>query len=149
MAEYTANAPQTVNPGESVIFTATLQPCPWGLVRHFDGEGDFLLAGNMRNRRGCCPCRRDTTEYTVDFGANVSIPEGGTPGPISLAIARDGTTLPYTTMTVTPAEAEELQNVSRATKVPIWNGCCQSVSVRNVGPDPIVVQNANIIFSKG
>lgn len=145
MPGYAANGSQTVNPGASVLFNITVKGCPLGLIRHFDGEGDFLLSGKTRNRGGSCPCRcKKTTEYFIDFAANVGVEEGGTPGPVSLALARNGVVIPYTTMTVTPAEAGTLDNISRAVNVPIWLGCCQSVAVVNTGTDPIVVNNPTI-----
>lgn len=144
--EYSNNAVQTVNPGESVIFTNSPVPCSRGLVRHRDDTGNFLLKGNVRRSScGCCPA---TANYLVDFGANVAIPTGGTVGEIDLAIAVDGGTIPTTEMSVTPAAVEEFFNVSDATIVPIWRGCCQTLTVRNVSDQPILVRNANIIFSR-
>lgn len=151
MAEYSANAIQTVAPGESVIFTASPSPCQMGLVRHRDETGDFLLRGYSPSRRtcNCCPCRSNAAvEYFVDFGANISIPEGGTPGTISLAFAINGSTLPATTMETTPAAVNEPSNVSEATGVPIWRGCCQTLTVRNTSDQPIQVANANIVFTR-
>lgn len=144
--EYSNNAVQTVNPGESVIFTNSPVPCSRGLVRHRDDTGNFLLKGNVRRSScGCCPA---TANYLVDFGANVAIPTGGTVGEIELAITVDGGTIPTTEMSVTPAAAEEFFNVSDATIVPIWRGCCQTLTVRNISDQPILVRNANIIFSR-
>jgi len=51
-------------------------------------------------------------------------------------------------MIVTPAAVEEFGNVSRAINVQVWKGCCETVSVRNTSEIPILVQNANIIFSR-
>lgn len=118
-----------------------------GLVRHRDGTGNFLLSG-WSPRRGGCRCRKKAAQYLVDFGANISIPEGGTVGAISVAITVDGATVPASTMIVTPAAVDEYFNVSRAINVDIWNGCCETVSVRNTSDQPIQVQNANIIFSR-
>lgn len=143
MAEYSANAVQVVNPGESVVFTDTPVPCTRGLVRHRDGSGNFLLSGV-----GCGCARNRYTTYLVDFGANVSIPEGGTVGAISLAINIDGSTIPSSTMIVTPAAVNNYFNVSRAINAQIWNGCCESVAVVNTSNQPIQIQNANIIFSR-
>lgn len=147
MAEYSANAAQVVNPGESVVFTESPVPCLKGLVRHRDGSGNFLLSGVIQNgfRRGCC-CSQQSVDYLVGFGANISIPTGGTPGAISLAIAIDGSTEPETTMTVTPAAVEESFNVSRSTNVQIWANCCETVTIRNISDQPITVENANITF---
>lgn len=147
MAEYTAVASQTVNPGETVIFTENPVPCRRGLVLHRDGTGNFLLKGKV-NRR-CCPCQgTPTAKYLVDFGANISIPTGGAVGAISLAITIDGATIPASSMEVTPAAVEEAFNVSRAINANIFAGCCESVSVRNTSDQPITVANANIIFSR-
>lgn len=144
--EFSNNAVQTVNPGESVIFTASPVPCTRGLVRHRNGTGNFLLRGSVRrNACGCCP---ESAQYLVDFGANIAIPTGGTVGSISLEITVDGGTIPTTEMTVTPAAVEEFFNVSDATIISIWRGCCQTLTVRNISDQPILVQNANIIFSR-
>lgn len=149
MAEYSANALQTVNPGETVIFTVTEVPCRRGFVRHREGSGDFLLSGWVPNRRGGCCCNEQVSAmYNVIFGANIAVPTGETVGEISVAIAINGTTIPTSTMTVTPAAVEEFFNVNRSKDIPIWNGCCQTVSVRNTSNIPILVQNANITFTR-
>lgn len=148
MAEYSAAAVQTVNPGESIIFTETPVPCERGLVRHRDGSGSFLLSGWVPYRRGCCCRRANSAEYLVSFGASVAVPAGGTVGEISVAVAVDGSTLPASTMLITPAAVEEYGNVSRAINVPIWRGCCETVTVRNTSDQPILVQNANILFAR-
>lgn len=147
MAEYSANAIQTVSPGESVVFTEAPVPCRRGFVRHRDDSGNFLLSGWVPSKCGCCN-RAKAANYLVDFGANIAIPEGGTVGPISVAITIDGATIPATNMIVTPAAVEEFFNVSRATNVQVWRGCCETVTIRNTSSQPIEVQNANIIFSR-
>lgn len=149
MAEYSANAVQVVNPGEAVVFTDAPVPCNRGLVRFREGTGNFLLSGWTPSRScGCCCSKTKSANYLVDFGANIAIPEGGTAGPISVAIAVDGTTIPASTMTVTPAAVDEYANVSRAINASVWKGCCETVSVRNVSDQPIEIQNANIIFDR-
>lgn len=144
--EFSNNAVQTVNPGESVVFTASPVPCNKGLVRHRNDSGNFLLRGNVR--RNACGCCAESAQYLVDFGANIAIPTGGTVGSTSLALTLDGATLPTTQMTVTPAAVEEYWNVSDATILGVWRGCCQTLTVRNISDQPILVQNANIIFSR-
>lgn len=149
MAEYSNNAVQTVNPGESIVFTDSYSPCERGFVRHRNGTGSFLLSGYVPNN--CCPCRcnrNKSAEYLVDFGANIAVPTGETVGPISVAIAIDGDTVPATTMTVIPAAVEEFFNVSRAANVKVWRGCCETVSIRNTSAIPILVENTNVIFSR-
>ena len=150
MAEYSANAVQTVNPGESIIFTDSPVPCNRGFVRHRDDTGAFLLSGWVPNSCGCgCQCnQRKAASYLVDFGANIVTPTGGTVGPISVAIAVDGATLSASTMIVTPAAVEEYFNVSRTINAEIWRGCCETVTIRNTSDQPILVQNANVIFSR-
>lgn len=148
MAEYSANAVQTVNPGESIIFQ-TKDPCARGFIRHREDTGNFLLSGYIPNNGcGCCCNRNRSAEYLVDFGANIAVPTGGTVGAIQVSIAVDGATDPTTTMIVTPAAVEEYFNVSRAVHVPIWRGCCETVTIRNTSDQPILVQNANVIFSR-
>lgn len=148
MAEYSNNALQTINPGETVIFTESPVPCTRGFVRHRDGSGNFLLSGYVPMKS--CGCRAQSAQYLVDFGANIAVPTGETvpDGGISLAITIDGSTIPASTMIVTPAAVEEFFNVSRAINAQIWRGCCESVAVENTSEIPILVQNANIIFSR-
>ncbi len=151
MAEYSANALQTVNPGESIIFTDADDPCTRGFVRHRDGTGNFLLSGYVPYNGGCrCRCcGNNSAQYLVDFGANIAIPEeGGTVDPISVAITIDGATIPASTMTVTPTALGAFFNVSRAINANVWKGCCETITVRNVSSQPIQVQNAKIIFSR-
>lgn len=151
MAEWTSIAVQTVNPGESIVFTENPVPCTRGLVRHRDDSGNFLLSGRTPNGSSCgCRCCKNNNSalYLVDFGANIAVPTGGTVEEISIAISLDGGTLPSTVMRVTPAAVEEFFNVSRATNVSIFGNCCQTLTFRNTSSQPIIVQEANVIFSR-
>ena len=152
MAEWTSVAAQTVNPGESIVFTENPVPCNLGLILHRDDSGAFLAKGisavNQILGRGCgCGCGNSkVVNYNVAFGANVAVPTGETVGPITVAIAVDGNTIAGTEMEVTPAAVEEFSNISRESSIPIWKGCCQTISVRNTSPIPILVENANIVI---
>lgn len=147
MAEWTSVAVQTVNPGEAIVFTENPVPCYRGLILHRDDSGLFLIKGTSNGIIRRCPCMgQPSINYMVDFGANIAIPTGETVGPISIAYELEGATLGGTTMTVTPAAVEEFFNVSRATNVPIWLGCCESFAVRNISSIPILVQNANLVI---
>lgn len=150
MAEWSNNDLQTVNPGESVVFTENPVPCNRGFVQHRDDTGNFQLSGLTPAYNGCsCGCRNKYANYLVDFGANIAVPTGETVGPISLAITIDGTTIPSSQMIVTPAAVEQFFNVSRAINAQVFRACgCQTVTIRNTSAIPILVQNANIIFSR-
>lgn len=150
MAEFSNNDLQTVNPGESVVFTENPVPCNRGFVQHRDDTGNFQLSGWTPAYNGCgCGCRNKYANYLVDFGANIAVPTGETVGPISLAITIDGTTIPSSQMIVTPAAVEQFFNVSRAINAQVFRACgCQTVTIRNTSAIPILVQNANIIFSR-
>ena len=150
MAEWTGIAVQTVNPGESIVFTENPVPCTRGFVRHRDDSGNFLLSGWTPNMNRCCCCRQSSNSalYLVDFSANIAIPTGGTVGEIDVALSLDGGTLAGTVMRVTPAAVEEFFNISRAVNVSIFNNCCQTLTIRNVSSQPILVQEANVIFAR-
>lgn len=150
MAEYSANAVQTVNPGETIVFTDTIVPCTRGFVRHRDDTGSFLLSGYVPNNNCGCKCCNNarSATYLVDFGANIAVPTGETVGAISVAISIDGSTVSSSTMIVTPAAVENYFNVSRAVNVQVWNNCCETVAITNTSTIPILVQNANVIFSR-
>lgn len=148
MAEWSFSAQQTVNPGETIIFTENPVPCTRGLIRHRDDTGSFMLKGYVPRQYGCSCKRQQLANYLVDFGANIAVPTGGTVGAISVAITIDGSTIPASTMTVTPAAVEQFFNVSRAINAGVFVGCCESIAVRNTSDQPILVQNANIIISR-
>lgn len=151
MAEWTSVAVQTVNPGESIVFTENPVPCTRGFILHRNDSGAFLMKGVDTNGYGgcnCCCCRPATVNYDVDFGANIAIPTGETVGEISVAFALDGSSLAGTEMVITPAAVEEFFNVSRSTNVSIWKGCCQTLSIRNTSTIPILVESANVNFEK-
>ncbi len=138
MAEFTAVALQTVESGANVLFFETPvrgNAC----IYHREGSGIVRLQGSRNQCRAL---------YKVTFGANVAIPEGGTVGPITLAITVDGEPLGSATMIETPAAAEEFSNVFAAVLIAAECGCCVTVGVRNIGPDPIDVQNGNLIVDR-
>lgn len=148
MAEWSANAVQTVNPGEAVIFTENPVPCYQGLIWERDGTGLFELKGYTPYKRTCRCQAEPSAVYLVDFGANIAIPTGETVGAISLAVTLGGATIPSSTMIVTPAAVEEYFNVSRAINALVRKGCCETLTVRNTSTIPILVQNANVIFDR-
>ncbi len=149
MAEYSANAVQTVAPGAAVAFTESGNCCKRGLVRHTEGSGTFNLSGWVPQNCGCRCNSLNNATYTVFFSANISVPAGtAVPAQISLAISENGDTVPATTMSEYVTVVDTLYNVAVAKEVPVWNGCCATVSVRNTSAVPINVQNANIIIRR-
>lgn len=143
-----AVAAQTINPGESAIFTV-VDTCNRGFIRPSVGNSSFVLKGWIPNRyANGCPCRQKTADYLVDFSANISIPEGGTVGEISVGLTIDGITIPGSIMKVTPAAVEQAFNVAKIIDADILTGCCQSVAVRNTSDQPIVMDNAVIVISR-
>lgn len=152
MAEYSANAVQTLAPNAPVIFTESPVPCNRGLIFHRDESGIFRLAspsviGSWGGSWGCGCCNTmPESYYLVSFHANIAVPTGGTAGAISLAVAIDGTVDPSSTMIVTPAAVEEYFNVGAGIIVAVPSICrCESISVVNTSTQEILVQNANLI----
>lgn len=136
--EITANALQTVNENQNVLFTDTVT-CGNCSIAHRDGSGLVTLRG-VTNQ-----CR---ARFKVTFGGNIAIPTGGTVEAISLAISLDGEPIATTTMTVTPAAVEDFWNVFSAIFIDVPRGCCSSVGVRNISTQAVDVQNANLIVER-
>ena len=86
--------------------------------------------------------------FRVTFGANVAVPEGGTVGAISLAIAINGEAVATTTMISTPAAIAEFNNVFSSIFLDVPRGCCYQISVQNTSDQSIDVQNANLIIER-
>ena len=136
--EIIANAVQTVAANQNVYFTET--PVAGGQsILHREGSGLVTLRGQTNQ------CR---ARFRVAFGGNVAIPTGGTVEPISLAISLEGEALQATTMTVTPAAVEDFFNVYSSTFIDVPRGCCVTVSVKNISPAAIEIQNANLIIER-
>lgn len=136
--EITANALQTVEANQNVIFTETAV-CGSNSIIHREGSGLTTLKG-LTNQ-----CR---ARFRIFFSGNIAIPTGGTAGPISLALAVDGEAVGPTIMIVTPAAVEQFFNVASAIYLDVPCGCCSKISVQNIGDEAIEVQNANLIVER-
>lgn len=137
--EITANALQTVEANQNVLFTDTAV-CGSCSIIHRDGSGLVTLRALSNNQ-----CR---ARFRVTFGGNIEVPTGGTLGPISLAIAVNGEPVGATTMISTPAALEELNNVFSSVFLDVPVGCCSQISVKNTSSQSIGVQNANLIVER-
>ena len=136
--EITANALQTVETNQNVLFTET----PIGgnnSIIHREGSGLVTLRGITQQCRAL---------FRITFSGNIAIPTGGTVGPISLAIALDGEAVASSTMISTPAAVEQFNNVSSSIFVCVPSSCCMTTSVRNISAQAIEVQNANLIIER-
>jgi len=151
MAEYLANAVQTVALNSPVLFTASI-PCNRGYVYHEDETGIFILRGIVNNP-SCCFAR-----YQVTFNGNIAIPEGGAISPIAVALTVNGEPRLTSKAIITPTVVDAYGNVTSTAIITVPKGCCFSVSVRYVDatvddpattPTPSIdVQNANLVVSR-
>ena len=147
MAEYLANAVQTIALNSPAIFTASI-PCTRGYIYHEDETGIFILRGNTQN----CFAR-----YQVTFNGNIAIPTGGAVSPIAVAITVNGEPRPTSRAIFTPAAVDTYGNVTSTAIVTVPKGCCFTLSVRYVAadedpttvPTPVIeLQNANLVISR-
>ena len=147
MAEYLANGIQQIALNGPAIFTASI-PCRNGYVYHEDETGIFTLCGKTNN----CFAR-----YQATFNGNISLPEGGTAGPIAVALAVNGEPRLTSRAIVTPAAVEEFFNVTSTAIITVPKGCCYSLSLRavpassdpTVTPAPVIeLQNANLVITR-
>lgn len=146
-AEYLANAVQEIALNAPAIFTASI-PCRRGYIYHEDETGIFILRG-ITNQ--CF------ATYQVTFNGNIAIPEGGTAGPIAVAITVNGEPRLTSRAIFTPAAAEEFGNVTSTAIIRVPRGCCFSLSVESVPatadptvtPAPVIeMQNANLVINR-
>ena len=147
MAEYLANAEQTVELGNALLFTASI-PCNKGYVYHEDETGIFILRGITS---GCF------ARYQVTFNGNIAIPEGGAVSPIALAVSVNGESRPTSRAIFTPAAVDTYGNVTSTAIITVPRGCCFSISVRYVSgvtdgtttPTPAInVINSNLEINR-
>ena len=147
MAEYLANAEAAVNLSGPIIFTASI-PCRKGYIYHEDETGIFILRGITDQ---CF------ATYQVTYNGNISIPEGGTAGPIAIAVAVNGEPRPTSRAIFTPVAAETYGNVTSTAIIRVPRGCCFTLSVEYVPgtddptatPAPAInVQNSNLVITR-
>lgn len=147
MAEYLANDVQSVALNQPAIFTASI-PCTRGFVYHEDETGIFILRGITT---GCF------ARYQVTFNGNIAVPEGGTAGPIAVALAVNGEPRVTSRAIFTPAAVDTYGNVTSTAIVTVPKGCCFTLSLRSVSatddptatPAPVInLQNANLVINR-
>ena len=138
MAEFTANATQTVATNQNVLFTSTVV-CNGNCITHRKDSGLVAIRGNTNQ------CR---ARYKIFFSGNISIPTTGTIAPIALAIAIDGEPVSSSSMIQTPTATNALNNVATEIIVDVPRGCCETISVKNISTQAINVQNANLIVER-
>lgn len=148
-AEYLANGVQQISLNAPAIFTASI-PCRRGYIYHEDETGIFILRGITQNQ--CF------ATYQVTFNGNIAIPEeGGTAGPIAVAITVNGEPRLTSRAIFTPAAVEEYGNVTSTAIIRVPRGCCFSISVESVPgstdptvtPAPVIeMQNANLVINR-
>lgn len=157
MAEFTYNPVQTVQPNQPVVLNTSIG-CNRGYVLHRNESGIVTLRGIVNNSCGCF------ARYQVTFNGNIAIPDGGTVGPIAVALALDGEPILTSRAIVTPAATatdppttENFFNVTSTAIITVPKGCCFNLSVENVSesatpattPAPaILVQNANLTVAR-
>lgn len=141
-AEYLANAVQTIPINGAATFTASI-PCTKGYVYHEDETGIFTLRGKVNNA-----CANFAT-YQLVFNGNIAISEGGTVGPISMAITVNGEPRPTSNAIVTPAAVGDYNNITSTCIIKVPRGCCVNIAVRNTsGTTAIDLQNANLVINR-
>lgn len=151
MAEFVYNPVQLVEPNQNVLLNDSIR-CNRGLVLHRNGSGIVTLRGGNSNGCGCNRFAR----YQVTFNGNIALPEGGTVGPIAIALAIDGEPIQTSKAIVTPAAVDEYFNVTSTAIIDVPACCCYTVAVENVsqpaaagGVAPeINVQNANLVVAR-
>ena len=144
MSEYIAMSPQNILLNQAAAFDASI-PCRSGLVFHEDGSGIFLLRGIVRSPY------IGWARYRVTFNGNIALPEGGTAGPIAVALAVNGETRNGSVAIVTPAAVEQPFNVTSTASILVPRGASVTVSLRHIAAstDPTVTPAPVITMSNG
>ena len=136
--EVIANALQTVELHQNVIFPSTAVQ-GGNTILHREGSGLVTLRG-ITNQ-----CR---ARFRITFGANVSIPTGGTVAPIKMAISLNGEPVIETTMISTPGAVDQLNSIGRSLFLDVPAGCCAQIAVQNISADAVNIQNASLIIER-
>ena len=146
--EFLYNEVQAVTLNGPILFNTSI-PCSKGYIYHEGQTGNFILKGAVNNPSACF------AQYQVVFNGNIGIPDGGTVGPIAVAITVNGEARPTSRAIITPAAVGDYGNVTSTAIIKVPRGCCFSLSVDAVPastdgtPAPVIeVQNANLVISR-
>lgn len=149
--EFLYNPIQEVVLNAPILFDTSI-PCSKGYVYHESNTGNFILRGANSNN----PCN-GFAQYQVTFNGNIGIPEGGTAGPIAIALAVNGEPRLTSRAIFVPAAVGDFGNVTSTAIIKVPRCCCFSLSVDavpatadpTVTPAPVIeVQNANLTVTR-
>ena len=136
MAEFTSTIQQVAAGQNAVLDVDVIKS---RCVSHRTGSG-LICVDNSG-----CDCK--PARYKVFVKANISIPTGGTVGPISLGIALNGEIVQSSIATVTPAATGD--EFSVATEEIINAGKCPvNIAVRNPNTQTIQVSELVVIVER-
>lgn len=138
MLELSTNTAQTLAPGQALAFDKRILGCSCGCCHRNGSSTVKILNGGT---------------HKIAFHGNIAVPTGVTPPTtgVQLQIALSGSPLPESTMTVTPAAADQFFNVS-SDIVEKTCKCCKSfdtVTIVNTGTTNVTVAaGANLIVER-
>ena len=136
MAEFTSTIQQVAAGQNAVLDNDVIRS---RCVSHRTGSG-LICVDNSG-----CDCK--PARYKVFVKANISIPTGGTVGPISLGIALNGEIVQSSIATVTPAAVGD--EFSVATEEIINAGKCPvNIAVRNPNTETIQISDLTVIVER-
>lgn len=136
MAEFTSTIQQVAAGQNAVLDVDVIKS---RCVSHRTGSG-LICVDNSG-----CDCK--PARYKVFVKANISIPTGGTVGPISLGIALNGEIVQSSIATVTPAATGD--EFSVATEEIVNAGKCPvNIAVRNPNTQTIQVADLVVIVER-
>ena len=138
MAEFTSTTIQTVAAGQNLPLTETAIKGS-NCINHRAGAGNVTLRGLTNQCKAL---------FKVSFGGNIAIPNGGTVGAISVALAVGGEALNSATAIVTPAAVDQYSNVFTAVFVEVPRGCCVTVALKNTSAQAISIANSSLIVER-
>lgn len=144
MAEFINIPIQEVSYGQAVQLNVR-KACTKGYIMHREGAGIVTLKGPSS---GCC-CNT-SARYSVTFNGNIAVPEGGTIGEISVAIAIAGEPDGASLAAYTPTVVDTYGNVTSTTQIDVPRSCCVNIAVENTSATlgSINVRNANLVVSR-
>lgn len=138
MAEFTSTTIQTVAAGQNLPLTETAIKGS-NCINHRAGAGNVTLRGITNQCKAL---------FKVSFGGNIAIPNGGTVGAISVALAVGGEALNSATAIVTPAAVDQYSNVFTAVFVEVPRACCVTVALKNTSAQAISIANSSLIVER-
>lgn len=132
-------AVQTVEANDTVMYSSAVSAnTPSILWRVGSGLVTLRGIGTTQSR----------ARFRVSYHGNVALSTGAEVAPIEFAIMINGEAVASSKAISTPAAVGDFNNIAASTFIDVATGCCNQISLSNIGTTSADIQNVSLIVER-